>query len=211
MIDDVARRHGRLRGGVAAAFLRCDDQVLLAEVAAHPAAARLELRRIAPTVLVSPVPLADVLEELRGAGFAPAAEDAAGQVVDLRPAGLRLPAPARPRRSAPATPSPERLQAMVDQLRGGDTAAGTRRGRTVSLTAGTGAADTAATLALLREAIEAQTQVWIGFVDSRGVASQRVVDPFRVGGGVLEGRDVSHGAIRQYPLHRITSASLVEN
>ena len=211
MIDDVARRHGRLRGGVAATFLRCDDQVLLAEVVAHPAAARLELRRIAPTVLVSPVALADVLEELRSAGFAPAAEDAAGQVVDLRPAGLRLPAPARTRRSGPGgPPSPERLQTMVDQLRAGDTAAGTRRGRTVSLTAGTGAADTSATLALLREAIERQNQVWIGFVDSRGVASQRVVDPFRVGGGVLEGRDVTHGAVRQYPLHRITSASLVE-
>ena len=97
LIDDVARRHGRLRGGAAAAFLRCDDPVLLAEVAAHPAAARLELRRIAPTVLVSPVPLGEVLEELRGAGFAPAAEDANGQVVDLRPVGLRLPAPARPR------------------------------------------------------------------------------------------------------------------
>jgi hypothetical protein len=211
MIDDVARRHGRLRGGVAASFVRCDDQVLLAEVAASPAAARLELRRIAPTVLVSPVPLTDVLEELRTAGFAPAAEDAAGQVLDLRPAGLRLPAPARTRRSGPgAPPSPERLQAMVDQLRGGDTAAGTRRGRTVSLTAGTGAADTAATLELLREAIERQSQVWIGFVDSRGVASQQVVDPFRVGGGILEGRDVTHGAVRQYPLHRITSASLVE-
>lgn len=211
LIDDVARRHGRLRGGAAASFLRCDDPVLLAEVAAHPAAARLELRKIAPTVLVSPVPLADVLEELRGAGFAPAAEDASGQVLDLRPAGLRLPAPARGRRATVTGATPERLQAMVEQLRAGDLAAGTRRGRTVSLAAGTGAADTAATLALLREAIEAQSQVWIGFVDSRGVASQRVVDPFRVGGGILEGRDVTHGAVRQYPLHRITSASLVEN
>ncbi|MGB3440755.1 MAG: helicase-associated domain-containing protein [Actinophytocola sp.] len=210
MIDDVARRHGRLRGGAAAAFLRCDDPVLLAEVAAHPAATRLELRKIAPTVLVSPVALAEVLEELRGAGFAPAAEDAHGQVLDLRPSGLRLPAPARSRRAgAPSPASPERLQAMVEQLRAGDTAAGTKRGRTVSLTAGTGAADTAATLALLREAIERNSQVWIGFVDSRGVASQRVVDPFRVGGGVLEGRDVTHGAVTQYPLHRITSASLV--
>jgi predicted DNA-binding transcriptional regulator YafY len=81
----------------------------------------------------------------------------------------------------------------------------------VSLTGGTGAADTAATMALLREAIEQNSQVWIDFVDSRGVASQRVVDPFRVGGGVLEGRDVTHGAVRQYPLHRITSASLVES
>jgi hypothetical protein len=212
LIDDVARRHGRLRGGAAAAFLRCDDQVLLAEVAAHPAAARLELRKIAPTVLVSPVPLGEVLEELRGAGFAPAAEDANGHVLDLKPAGLRLPAPARPRARAVGTSlSPERALALVEQIRAGDATAGMRRGRTVSLTGGTGASDTAATLALLREAIEQNSQVWIDFVDSRGVASQRVVDPFRVGGGVLEGRDVSHGAVRQYPLHRITSASLVES
>ncbi|HEX6356119.1 helicase-associated domain-containing protein [Actinophytocola sp.] len=211
LIDDVARRHGRLRGGAAAAFLRCDDPVLLTEVAAHPAAARLELRKIAPTVLVSPVPLADVLEELRGAGFAPAAEDANGQVLDLRPVGLRLPAPARRRAVGSSALAPERAQAIVEQLRAGDTAAGTRRGRTVSLAAGTGATDTAATLALLREAIEQNNHVWIDFVDSRGVASQRVVDPFRVGGGILEGRDVTHGAVRQYPLHRITSASLVES
>jgi predicted DNA-binding transcriptional regulator YafY len=162
-------------------------------------------------VLVSPVPLSDVLDELRNAGFAPAAEDASGQVLDLRPVGLRLPASARPRRAAVSGPlSPERAEAIVEQLHAGDRAAGTRRGRTVSLTGGTGAADTAATLALLREAIEQNSQVWIDFVDSRGVASQRVVDPFRVGGGVLEGRDVTHGAVRQYPLHRITSASLVE-
>ena len=211
LIDDVARRHGRLRGGAAASFLRCDDPVLLAEVAAHPAAARLELRRIAPTVLVSPVALADVLDELRGAGFAPAAEDANGQVLDLRPAGLRLPAPARQRRVVAGSLAPDRALALVETLRAGDTAAGTRRGRTVSLSGGTGAADTAATLALLREAIEQNSQVWIDFVDSRGVASQRVVDPFRVGGGILEGRDVSHGSVRQYPLHRITSASLVES
>src|SRR5918998_773308 len=74
LIDDVARRHGRLRGGTAAAFLRCDDTVLLAELLAHPVAARCGLRRIAPTVLVSPLALGPLLEEVRGAGFAPVAE-----------------------------------------------------------------------------------------------------------------------------------------
>jgi hypothetical protein len=51
--------------------------------------------------------------------------------------------------------------------------------------------------------------VLIDFVDSRGVASQRVVTPFRVGGGVLEGRDNTSDTVRHYPLHRITSASLI--
>lgn len=214
LIDDVARRHGRLRGGTASSFLRCDDPVLLAEVAAHPVAASLELRRIAPTVLVSPVPLTDILDELRKAGFAPAAEGADGEVVDFRQTGHRLPATARSRRAGgPNPPSEERLRDIVAKLRAGDTAAATRRGRTVSLTSGGGVADTSATLALLREAIEQRGHVLIDFVDSRGVASQRVVTPFRVGGGVLEGRDVGDGAgndtVRQYPLHRITSASLI--
>lgn len=210
LIDDVARRHGRLRGGTAACFLRCDDPVLVAEVLAHPASASLELRRIAPTVLVSPLPLSDVLGDLRGAGFAPAAENVDGQVVDLRPAGHRLPASGRVRRpGVPTPPSAERLLDLVAQLRAGDTAAATRRGRTVSQISGGGVADTSATLALLREAIEQRGHVLIDFVDSRGVASQRVVTPFRVGGGMLEGRDNTNDAVHQYPLHRITSASLI--
>ena len=210
LIDDVARRHGRLRGGTAASFLRGDDPVLLAEVLAHPAAASLELRRVAPTVVVSPLPLADVLDELRKAGFAPAAEGADGQVLDLRPSAHRLPATARPRRAGPpARPSDERLGDIVRHLRAGDAAAASRRGRTVSLTAGSGASDTAATLALLREAIEQEGQVLIDFVDASGVASRRVVVPFRVGGGILEGRDDATNTVRQYPLHRITSASLI--
>jgi predicted DNA-binding transcriptional regulator YafY len=96
-------------------------------------------------------------------------------------------------------------------MRAGDRAAGGRLGRTVSSIAGAGATDTAATVALLREAIERHNQVWIWFVDGHGTASQRIVDPFRVGGGLLEGRDVTHGAVRQYPLHRITSAALVDD
>ncbi|HET9141185.1 MAG TPA: DNA-binding protein, partial [Actinophytocola sp.] len=90
-------------------------------------------------------------------------------------------------------------------------AAGERRGRTVSARSGGGMTDTAATVALLREAIERQCQVWIWLVDGHGSASQRIVDPFRVGGGVLQGRDVTDGAVQQYPLHRITSAAIVEH
>jgi hypothetical protein len=210
LIDDVARRHGRLRGGTAQSFLRCDDPVLLAEVAAHQVATSLELRRIAPTVLVSPLPLADILDDLRKAGFAPAAEGADGEVVDLRVSGHRLPVTGRARRTGmPNPPSDERLRDIVARVRASDTAAATRRGRTVSLTSGGGVADTAATLALLREAIEQRGHVLIDFVDSRGVASQRVVTPFRVGGGILEGRDNVNDTVRQYPLHRITSASLI--
>ena len=56
LIDDIARRHGRLRGGASSSFLRCDDEALIAEVSASAVATRLELRRIAPTVAGQPAP-----------------------------------------------------------------------------------------------------------------------------------------------------------
>jgi hypothetical protein len=208
LIDDVARRHGRLRGGAAASFLRCDDEALLAEVLANPVAAEYDLRMIASTVLISSAPLGEVLEALRSAGFAPAAEGPDGRVVDIRPSGRRLPARARAARARPgeqAVLSEDQASRIVSNLRAGDAASARRRGSAVSAPTG-GGADTSATLELLSRATLERREVWIGFVDSRGTASQRVVRPVRVGGGVLEGTDHE-----RYPLHRITSAAIVED
>ncbi|MGW4061831.1 helicase-associated domain-containing protein [Amycolatopsis sp. NPDC004747] len=208
LVDDVARRHGRLRGGVAASFLRCDDEALLAEVLAHPVAAEHALRLIAPTVVVSPDPLHEVLAGLRGAGFAPAAEGPDGRVVDIRPGGRRLPAKARAARRSPgeqAVLTEDQAARIVSNLRAGDAASARRRGSAVRAPVG-GGADTSATLELLSRATLERREVWIGFVDSRGTASQRVVRPVRVGGGVLEGENNE-----RYSLHRITSAALVED
>ncbi|WP_104477550.1 helicase-associated domain-containing protein [Actinokineospora auranticolor] len=211
MIDDVARRHGRLRGGAATSFLRCDDPALIAEVAASAAAAPLRLRKIAPTVLVSPLPLLEILDELRALGFAPAAEDNEGQVVDLRPTGRRIQAPVRAvRKVASRQPDDEQVSDMVLAMRAGDRAADSKRGRSVTASAGAGA-NTAQTMALLQEAARAGQAVWVGVVDAHGVASQRVLEPQRIGGGVLEGRDPSTDEIRRVPLHRITTAALVES
>lgn len=210
LVDDVARRHGKLRGGAAGAFLRCDDPVLLAEVLAHPEADELELRRIAPTVLVSPLALVDVIDGLRAAGFAPAAEGPDGRVLDLRPPGRRIPARRQPPRRAAVRQSAntDQLTALVRHVRAGDKVAGTRHGTTV--TPGNGARSTA-TLALLTEAIRDRRGVWIGFVDAHGVASHRVVTPTRVGGGILEANDLSDETSHRFALHRITSAALVED
>ncbi|ONI78997.1 DNA-binding protein [Actinosynnema sp. ALI-1.44] len=211
MIDDVARRHGQLRGGAAMSFLRCDDEALLTEVAASSVGTRLELRKIAPGVLVSPVPLADVLEELRAAGFAPSAEDAEGRLMDMRSSGLRVPLRQRPKTSGlPRPASPEQLADLVSSMRAGDKAAGTRRGRTVALAGGRGA-DTSETLALLQEAVTNGRNVYIGYVDAHGTASQRVIEPVRVGAGVLEGLDSTRSETHRFALHRITSVSLVED
>ncbi|MGH3916368.1 MAG: helicase-associated domain-containing protein [Pseudonocardiaceae bacterium] len=125
LIDDVARRHGQLRGGACASFLRCDDEALLAELLAHPIAVRVALRGLVRTVAISPLPLTELLGELRSAGFSPVAENADGQLIDLR-AGARR-APVRPRATRPPVLpqalSAEQLVTLVRGVRAGDAAA----------------------------------------------------------------------------------------
>ncbi|MPY77222.1 MAG: DNA-binding protein [Actinophytocola sp.] len=204
LIDDVARRHGRLRGGACASFLRCDDEALLAEVLAGPAAAELGLRAIAPTVVVSDLPLGDVMTGLREHGFTPAAEGPDGRVIDLRQRGRRIPARNRAVAGSPRANSTRQVAGVVERIKAGDRAAASRHGAGVRNAAGTG--DTSATLALLSEAARGGRQVWIGLVDTHGTATQRVVTPVRLSGGVLEG-----SSAERYPLHRITSAALVDD
>lgn len=207
LVDDVARRHGRLRGGTAAAFLRSDDEVLISEVLAHPLAGELELRRIAPTVVVSPLPLVEVLDALRGAGFSPAAEDTGGAVLDLTDRGRRTAPRRRPasRVGLPPEPDPEQLAALVSRMRAGDAMTRVRRGMTQPA-AGNGSA-----VEVLRMALAAQQPVWIGFVDGRGAAGEVVLAPVRVGAGVVEGRDTVDGTALRVPLHRITGIAPVED
>ncbi|MET1075074.1 MAG: helicase-associated domain-containing protein [Umezawaea sp.] len=212
LIDDAARKHGRLRGGAAGSFLRCDDPVLLTEVMAHPAADALELRKIAPTVLVSPLALADVLDGLRGAGFSPAAEGADGRVLDLRVRARRIAGKARTTRRPVhvPTPSEEQLGELVRLVRAGDRARSTQRGERISVPANHGNGPSA-TLGLLQKAARDGRSVLVDLVDSHGTAATRVIKPQIVGGGVLEGYDLSYGEVRRFPLHRITSAALVED
>ncbi|WP_072687143.1 helicase-associated domain-containing protein [Rhodococcus marinonascens] len=209
LIDDVARRHGRLRAGVASSFVRCEDPALLAEVLASPVAASLALRALAPTVAVSQAPLRAVLSELRRAGFAPAGEDSSGALVDLRARGARV----LTRRKAtanrtPAVPTDAQLAAVVRTIRAGDLAASTQgSGR---IRSDGSRAGSAATVALLAAAARERASIAIGYVDAQGVASHRVVDPVAVGGGQLDAFDPASGSLRRFTLHRITSVARVD-
>lgn len=209
LIDDVARRHGRLRAGMAQSFVRSEDPALLAEVLAAPVASQLALRVVAPTVAISQAPLGEVLEQLRAAGFSPAGEDSSGAIVDLRPRGARIPGRSNQRPAwRPNPPTPEQLQSLVAELRAGERAANARGGQTIRAD-GT-RTNTAATLNLLQLATRTRRQVRIGYVDAQGVASQRVVEPVKVGGGQLDALDPVTNSIRHFTLHRIASVSLVE-
>lgn len=208
LIDDVARRHGRLRAGIASSFVRCEDPALLAEVLTSSAAEQLALRALAPTVAISQASLAEVMNVLGAAGFAPAGEDANGAIVDLRSRGARVAVRrSRAHFRSPAVPTDEQLGRLVTELRAGERAS-TAGGQAVR-SDGTRATGTA-TLALLQTALKVRRSVTIGYVDAQGTASQRVVDPVGMGGGQLEAFDPATGEIRRFTLHRITSVALVD-
>lgn len=209
LIDDVARRHGRLRVGYASSFLRCEDEALLAEVLAR--LGHLDLRRIAPTVAISRLELSDLLGALRSAGLPAVGEDAHGGVVDLRPRGARV-APrhthAPPVRPRPAPLDDARLAGLVAEMRAGDRAAAASGSHTVR-TDGTRAGG-AATVSLLQTAIRAGRTLSVGYVDAQGTASHRIVEPVAFTGGTLEAVDPVTGARHAFSLPRITSVSLVD-
>src|SRR3954452_18983332 len=146
LIDDVARRHGRLRVGSSASYLRCDDEALLTEVLAAKRTAPLRLRRLAPTVLTSDAPVGQVLEVLRSLGYAPAAEapDGALLIAAAEPRRTTL-RPRPPRHTEPVLPE-EQARLAVTALRAGDVAARAARRTPVTQTSRTSTADTLAFL-----------------------------------------------------------------
>jgi hypothetical protein len=201
LIDDVARRHGQLRIGMAASFVRCEDPALLAQAVAAPGAEELQLRALAPTVAVSPAPISEVLAVLRRAGFAPAAEDSTGAVVDVRPRGARVPAPQHRRSYRPAPrPGSETLSAIVAVLR-----------KVTAAPFGNIRVDPAVTMSLLQRAAREQETLLIGYLDAAGVATQRVVSPITIRGGQLVAFDPASDRLRDFAIHRITSVMSVDD
>ncbi len=209
LVEDVARRHGRIRVGTASAYLRCDDEALLAEVLASRRTTALRLRRLAPTVLAAVAATPQVLAVLRAAGFAPVQESLEGEVVLTRPARRRAAdRAAPPRRGLPPAPRPELLRAAVRALRAGDRAsAAVRRPVPAGALPRTGSS---ATLTTLRAAARDGRPVWIGYVNAQGSASSRVIQPTSVEGGYVVGYDSRHEQTRTFALHRITGVAEID-
>ncbi|MFL6155093.1 MAG: helicase-associated domain-containing protein, partial [Marmoricola sp.] len=197
LVDDVARRFGTLRLGSAEAFLRSDDETALTELMHDPGAASLRLRRIAPTVIVSDVPLQVLLPRLRELGAAPVVEAADGTVRIARPDEFRSRTPkASPSANLARTRAAARTTAVVAAIRAGDRAYAERPSR--------GPARTPAdVMTVLREAAEAREEVWIGYLDNHGTSTERVVRPVEVGGGQLSAYDERSDAVRRLDVLRL--------
>ena len=206
LVRDVARRHGQTRVGAARSYLRCDDEATLGAILAHRELSPLQLRSIAPTVLVSPVAAETVLDFLRDNGFSPAAESPEGGVVVPSAGRHRTP---RQRSGAPVTTStvdPGLVTTLVAALRAGEEAAAyqrevlaTRDGPSLPST------DPTTTLAVLREAAADRQAVWLGYSDAEGSVRRMLFRPERVEGGRVHGS--VDGTARTLSIHRVTGAA----
>ena len=211
LIDDVARRHGGLRAGVAASYLRSDDESLLSQLTADRDVSDLALRQLAPTVLVSPAGTQELLDGLRAAGYIPVEESADGSVVVSSASprrAVRVDVTARVT-AHPARPSDEQLESVVRKLRIGDRAARAARRSPVSISTLPGVT-TAATLTLLQQAARERHRICLSYVDNSGNAASRVVRPLSIGGGFLRAEDEGTETLHTFALHRITSVARVD-
>ncbi|QWC84110.1 helicase-associated domain-containing protein [Nocardioidaceae bacterium] len=208
LVDDVARRFGTLRVGVAAAFLRSDDEAALAALVNDPRASSWGLRLLAPTVVVSDTTVPVLLPRLRELGLAPVVESPDGTVRLARPDALRARTP-RPRRPAEVRTRPgdpaSLAVAATRALRAGDAAAASRPADAT----GTRLTPTEVVTAL-REATEAASTVWIQYVDADGRTRELVIEPRRVGDGIVSALDHRSDRMRDFSLHRISAVRSVE-
>ncbi len=209
LVDDVARRFGTVRVGAAGSFLRSDDESALTELVHNPQASGLRLRRIAPTVVVSDMPVDVLLPRLRELGVAPVVEAPDGTVRLARKDSHRA-RPPRQRAPSPglgAARSAARVASTVGAIRAGDRAAESRprRAEAASLSGG----GPMATMAALREAVETKATVWIAYLDNHGSTVERVVDPAKVEAGWLTAFDHRADDVRSFAVHRISSVHAV--
>jgi hypothetical protein len=206
MVEDVARKHGVLRVGVASIYLRCDDEQLIATVQADRRLASLKFRQLAPGIVVSSSPADIVLEKLRDCGYAPVAESAEGTVLIHRPDTKRTSVKSPPSPVTVTGPSSRLVTAAVKALRAGE-----RVDASKPATTNGPRTTTSQTLTLLNDALARGKEVWIGYADKGGMTSERIVEPLTITGGFLTAFDVRTNEVRTFTIARITGAELAEN
>lgn len=208
LVTDVARQHGRTRVGSCAAYIRSDDPATLERMLAARELGVARLRRIAPTVLVSPTDAAVLVELLRDHGFSPVAEGPDGAVVVAEPVTRR--ARALHRYSTPVTSTVDESfsRDLVVALRAGEATSERRRledahrvGPAIPAT------DPVVTLAVLRDAMADGHGVWIGVTDRLGATTRRLVHPRRIEAGRIWATDEA-GHEQSWSVHRISGATI---
>lgn len=206
MIGDVARRHGQLRVGFSQSFIRCEDEAMIVAILKDKRLENLRLRKIAPEVLVSEVESNELIEDLRNAGYLPSLENQSGAVINA-PRQLRAKNKARLPRSIAESgvPSEAVIIAATKAMRAGERVSGAKT--TLAEIPRTSANET---LAILRQVVADQSSVMIGYADTNGGVTQRIIDPVQIAMGNLLARDHGSEELATFKIARITGVAPVE-
>jgi hypothetical protein len=201
LINDVAKRHGRLRVGMAQTYIRCEDEGLLTQILHDKKLESMRFRKLAPQVLVCDFEAAEVIATLREANYLPAAENASGILISA-PAIRRAKSRPKPPRIISETSAPSEIviKAAVRTLRTGEKASSHKPREVPRTTANE-------TLDLLHQYIEEQASLTIGYADTNGGVSNRLIDPISISLGTLIARDHATGEMQSFRIPRITGVS----
>ncbi len=218
LIADAARRHGQLRVRAVQCVLHAEDPALLAEVVATRSLAPLRLSVLAPTVLGSAGTVDATLAALRSAGYAPVGEDSDGAPVLDRLPRLRARTPKQLRR----TPPDDHLALAKALLGKGNNLFGEAVAPVLQLRRT--APDSPTTLQviaehtahlpqqerhLLAEAIDHDEELEIGYLDSTGKSTRRVIEQLELDGDSIVAWCRLRDDERRFLLARITSVEAV--
>ena len=201
LITDIAKRHGKLRVGNTTSYLRCEDEGLIQEILHDKRLDSLRVRKLAPQVLVSDVEHGELMNSLREAGYLPAAENATGVLVMAPTVRRAKSRPKPPRVTTEFAASNEILvAAAVRALRAGERASAHKPREVPRTTANE-------TVDLLHQYIEERASLTIGYADTNGGVSNRLIDPLSISLGTLVARDHATGEIAHFRIPRITGVS----
>ena len=207
MITDVGKRYGKLRVGISfSSYIRCEDEAQVAAILADKKLAHLQLRQLSNNVLMTEGDTHEAIDALVESGYFPALEDRDGALIARKHDKARAKSKPRPPRisSDLASPAEELITAALRALRAGDKAAHHRK--STPIIAGT-PSETMSTLTL---AIKSKATVTIGYADSDGGVSERIIEPIHLVGGILMAYDHGSDEVLRFSVSRISGVAIVE-
>jgi hypothetical protein len=215
LIADVAKKHGKLRVGNTAAFIRCEDPALIAQIISDKRLEMLSLRQISPEVLICQHDAADAMAILRSFGYLPAGEDSQGALLS-GPRIQRAKGKTRPPRIIGEFDRPDELQleAALRALRTGEKSShrqSTLRNIATNALGSLPRTTANETLDILADYLQNQpaTSLSIGYADNNGLVSHRIIDPLKLSAGSLFARDHATGEVQTFRIARITGVAAI--
>ena len=213
LIADVAKKHGKLRVGNTASFIRCEDSALITQILGDKRLDVLGLRKIAPEVLICGHDAAEAMSVLRSLGYLPAGEDSKGLLLS-GPRIQRAQTKARPPRIIGEIDRPDEIQIQnaLRALRTGEKSSrkqSTMRNIATEALGSLPRTTANETLELLSDYLQNQpsTSLSIGYADNNGLVSHRIVDPLKLSAGSLIARDHATGEVQTFRIARITGVA----